>query len=113
MSNLQWFKTVGYPFAYDSMTATPTATIKSPFVNLTPVYGTLNGINYAEFDGVTSFSGGTGVYIISNTSVIARSSSTHLPADGWTKPLCFPGVRSRSLTQIGLKFNEAPTEIPG
>ena len=69
MSNLQWFKTVGYPFAYDSMTATPTATIKAPFVNLTPVYGTLNGINYVEFDGVTSFSGGTGVYIISNTMV--------------------------------------------
>ena len=69
MSYLQWFKTIGDPFAYDSMTATPTATVKGPFVNLTPVYGTLNGINYAEFDAVTSFSGGTGVYIISNTMV--------------------------------------------
>ena len=69
ISNLEWFKTVGDPFAYDSMTATPTPTIKGPFVNLTPVYGTVSGINYAEFDGVTSFSGGTGVYVISNTSV--------------------------------------------
>ena len=69
MSNLQWFKTVGDPFNYDSLTATPTATVKGPFVNLTPVYGTMNGINYAEFDGVTSFSGGTGVYIVSNTMV--------------------------------------------
>ena len=69
MSSLQWFKTIGDPFAYDSLTATPTATIKGPFVNLTPVYGTMNGINYAEFDGVTSFSGGTGVYIVSNGMV--------------------------------------------
>jgi hypothetical protein len=69
MSNLEWFKTVGNPFAYDSLTATPIPMVKGPFVNLTPVYGTLNGINYAEFDGVTSFSGGTGVYIISNTIV--------------------------------------------
>jgi len=68
-SGLQWFKTVGDPFNYDSLTATPTATIKGPFVNLTPVYGTMNGINYAEFDGVTSFSGGTGVYIVSNGMV--------------------------------------------
>lgn len=69
ISNLEWFKTVGDPFAYDSMTATPTPTIKGPFVNLTPVYGTVSGINYAEFDSVTSFSGGTGVYIISNTLI--------------------------------------------
>jgi hypothetical protein len=72
MSNLLWFKTVGDPFNYDSLTTAPTATVKGPFVNLTPVYGTMNGINYAEFDGVTSFSGvsgGTGVYILSNTMV--------------------------------------------
>ena len=69
MSNLLWFKTVGYPFADDSLTATPLPTLKGPFVYLTPVYGAMNGINYAEFDGVTSFSGGTGIYIISNTTV--------------------------------------------
>ena len=73
MSNLLWFKTVGDPFNYDSLTATPTATIKGPFINLSPVYDSINGINYAEFDGVPSFagvSGGTGVYIISNTLIV-------------------------------------------
>ena len=69
MSNLLWFKTVGYPFHYDSLTANPLPTLKGPFVYLTPVYGAMNGINYAEFDGVTSFSGGTGIYIVSNTMV--------------------------------------------
>jgi hypothetical protein len=67
MSNLLWFKTVGGPFTPDSLTATPTANIKGPKIILTPVYGTKDGINYAEFDGITSFSGGTGVYIVSNT----------------------------------------------
>lgn len=71
ISNLQWFKTVGEPFHQDSLTATPKARIKSPFIDLTPVYGTTaNGINYVEFDGVTSFSGGTGVYIVSNSMVV-------------------------------------------
>jgi hypothetical protein len=69
MSNLEWFKTVGDPFNFDSLTATPTPTVKGPFVTLTPVYGTIGVTSYAEFDGVTSFSGGTGVYIISNTIV--------------------------------------------
>ena len=72
VSNLQWFKTIGDPYTPDSLTATPIPTVKGPFTNLTPVYGTTNGINYAEFDGVTSFngvSGGTGVYIISNTMI--------------------------------------------
>jgi hypothetical protein len=72
VSNLQWFKTIGDPYTPDSLTATPTATVKGPFANLTPIYNTMNGVNYAEFDGVTSFSGvsgGTGVYIVSNTMV--------------------------------------------
>jgi hypothetical protein len=69
MSSLLWFKTVGDPFNYDSLTLTPLPTLKGPYVYLTPVYGTMNGINYAEFDGVASFSGGTGVYIVSNTTV--------------------------------------------
>ena len=66
MSNLLWFKTIGYPFAYDSLTATPVPALKGPFIYLTPIYGAMNSINYAEFDGVASFSGGTGIYIISN-----------------------------------------------
>lgn len=69
MSNLLWFKTIGDPFNYDSLTATPVPTLKGPFIYLTPIYGTMNSINYAEFDGVTSFSGGTGIYIISNGMV--------------------------------------------
>ena len=67
MSNLIWFKTVGDPYAYDSLEANPIITVKGPYVNLTPIYGTLSGTTtYAEFDGVTSFSGGTGIYIVSN-----------------------------------------------
>ena len=67
MSSLRWFKTVGNPFTPDSLTATPTAGIKGQTITLGPVYGTKDGVNYAEFDGITSFSGGTGVYIVSNT----------------------------------------------
>ena len=71
LSNLQWFKTVGGPFNQDSLSATPVATVKGSTINLTPIYGTMpNGLNYAEFDGVPSFSGGTGVYIVSNTFTI-------------------------------------------
>ena len=71
ISNLQWFKTVGGPFTQDSLTATPKATIKGPFINLTPIYGTTsNGVNYVEFDGITSFSGGTGVYLVSNSMTV-------------------------------------------
>ena len=70
MSNLQWFKTIGVPFTPDSLTAIPTATVKGQHITLTPLYGTKDGINYAEFDGITSFSGGTGIYIVSNTLVI-------------------------------------------
>lgn len=72
MSNLLWFKTLGDPFNYDSLTATPTATVKGSFINLTPVYDSINGVNYAEFDGIPSFSGvsgGTGVYITSDGSI--------------------------------------------
>lgn len=99
MSNLQWFKTVGDPFNYDSLTATPTATVKGPFVNLTPVYGTMNGINYAEFDGVASFSGGTGVIIISNglvTLPVIISSFTGRRANGTTLLSWTTGSESNS-----------------
>jgi hypothetical protein len=68
MSNLQWFKTVGGPFSEDSLTATPTANVKGSKLMLTPIYGTTaDGISYVEFDGVPSFSGGTGIYIVSNS----------------------------------------------
>lgn len=70
MSNLQWFKTVGRPFTPDSLTAMPTANVKGQKITLTPVYGTKDGVNYAEFDGISSFSGGTGIYIVSNTFTI-------------------------------------------
>ncbi len=67
MSNLQWFKTVGVPFSPANLSPTTGSHINVPFVVLTPVYGIKDGINYAEFDGVTSFSGGTGAYVVSNT----------------------------------------------
>lgn len=69
ITNLQWFKTVGDPFNQDSLTATPVAGVKGPVITLAPAYGTKNGVNYAEFDGVAGFSGGTGVYIVSNTLI--------------------------------------------
>jgi len=87
MSNLQWFKTVGVPFTPDSLTATPRATIKGQTILLTPVYGTKDGVNYAEFDGITSFSGGTGIYIVSNTLItlpIIVSSFTGRRVNGTT-----------------------------
>jgi hypothetical protein len=68
MSSLQWFKTVGGYFTQDSLTAIPKAAVKGRTITLATLYGkTKDSINYAEFDGVTSFSGGTGVYIVSNT----------------------------------------------
>jgi hypothetical protein len=67
MSNLQWFKTVGGPFTPDSLTAMPRAHVKGQTITLMPVYGTRDGVNFAEFDGITSFSGGTGIYIVSNS----------------------------------------------
>jgi len=67
ISSLQWFKTIGGPFTPDSLTAMPTANVKGPKIILTPIYGTKDGVNYAEFDGIASFSGGTGIYIVSNT----------------------------------------------
>ncbi|TDX02316.1 arabinofuranosidase catalytic domain-containing protein [Dinghuibacter silviterrae] len=84
VSNLQWFKTVGGPFNQDSLTATPVPYIKGPILPLTPVYGTKNGVNYAEFDGVPSFSGGTGVYIVSATPItlpIVINPFTAVPAN--------------------------------
>ncbi|GGA84703.1 T9SS type A sorting domain-containing protein [Puia dinghuensis] len=71
MSNLQWFKTVGSPFSPSNLTATPTANVTGSHLTLTPVYGTTaDGINYVEFDGVTSFSGGTGIYMVSSSLVV-------------------------------------------
>jgi hypothetical protein len=70
ISGLQWFKTVGTPFTPGLLTATPTANITGPRISLTPIYNTESPVNYVEFDGVTSFSGGTGVYIVSSSMVV-------------------------------------------
>lgn len=70
VSGLQWFKTVGVAFSPDSLTATPLPGVKGQTLGFTPIYGTKNGVNYAEFDGVPSFSGGTGVYIVSNMPIL-------------------------------------------
>jgi hypothetical protein len=100
VSNLQWFKTVGTPFNPDSLTATPLPGVKGTTLTFTPVYGTKNGINYVEYDGVPSFSGGTGVYLVSNSIIplpILISPFTATPVNNtvlldWTAQSEFNGL---------------------
>jgi len=55
---VQWFKTTGN--AFNPQTQVDGTTINSGnYSVLTPVYGSNNGIAYAQFNGLTSFSGGT------------------------------------------------------
>jgi sugar lactone lactonase YvrE len=61
-SKLEWFKTINIP--YDSAWKSLIVGNKFPpsHIKLTPSYGIINGVNYVEFTGITSFSGGTGGY---------------------------------------------------
>lgn len=54
---LQWVKTVGN--AYSPTQVTDTAFNGGNFQVLTPFYGSSNSIAYVQFDGISSFSGGT------------------------------------------------------
>jgi hypothetical protein len=57
----KWFKTTG-GVPYNAAWRSSISGNKFPatHINLTPIYGILNGVNYVEFSGITSFSGGTG-----------------------------------------------------
>ena len=57
----KWFKTTG-GVPYNAAWRSSISGNKFPatHINLTPTYGTLNGVNYVEFAGLTSFSGGSG-----------------------------------------------------
>jgi len=57
----EWFKTVGVTFDPATHVTGPTVTGNS--IALTDVSGgaTENGVSFAQFDGITSFSGGTGI----------------------------------------------------
>jgi hypothetical protein len=67
---VEWFKTVGVNFDPTKMQANGTHTGSSPYFKPTPVYSTLNGVSYVQYDGVASFSGGTAgvqVYPVPNS----------------------------------------------
>lgn len=59
-TGFEWFKTNGTP--YNSAWRALVAGNKFPssHVKLTPTFGSTNGVNYVEFSGITSFSGGSG-----------------------------------------------------
>lgn len=59
-----WFKTQGHDFSAADVTTTNVNTR----LGLTPIAGTEQGVNYVEFDGVPSFSGGTVAIRVSNTN---------------------------------------------
>jgi hypothetical protein len=55
-----WFKTIPTNFAGDATHVQPYGVLSSiPLVNINTTGATINGILYAQFDGITSFSGGT------------------------------------------------------
>ena len=55
-----WFKTNSGAFVPSNATVTPDAVLNAiPLNNVNVAGATINGILYAQFDGVTSFSGGT------------------------------------------------------
>ncbi|MEI6761113.1 MAG: glycine-rich protein [Betaproteobacteria bacterium] len=57
--SFSWFKTVGIPFTPSLINDGNNFAFSN--IRLTPsISGTESGINYVEFDGITSFSGGTG-----------------------------------------------------
>jgi hypothetical protein len=55
----EWFKTVGTAYNPSSMTASGTHAGSSTLLKFTASYGTLNGVDYMQYDGITSFSGGS------------------------------------------------------
>ncbi len=57
-SDFEWFKTIGVPYNHTNWIGNKYG---STIVKLTEdAVGTLNGLNYVELSGITSFSGGTG-----------------------------------------------------
>jgi hypothetical protein len=70
---LRWFKSVGVPFDAAVISGIDGNSFNNfANISLSPISGTENGITYAQFNGITSFSGGTAGYGFS-------SSSTGLP----------------------------------
>lgn len=57
-ASMQWIKNDnGVPYAPTMFTGNK---LTVPHIKLSPTYGTLNGVRYVEFSGITSFSGGGG-----------------------------------------------------
>lgn len=61
-SKLEWFKSVNLP--YDATWRSSIIGNKFPpsHIKLSPTFGIISGVNFVEFSGITSFSGGTGGY---------------------------------------------------
>jgi hypothetical protein len=62
INGVEWFKTVGS--VYDPSSSVTYSDVPGKLV-LAPTYGTLHGVTYVEFSGITSFSGGTGAMRLS------------------------------------------------
>lgn len=56
----EWFKSVGVPYDATWVASITGNQFPSSHTKLTPIYGSVNGVNYVDFQGITSFSGGSG-----------------------------------------------------
>jgi hypothetical protein len=59
-TGFEWFKSTGTPYNSAWRALVVGNKFPSSHVKLTPTFGTINGVNYVEFSGITSFSGGSG-----------------------------------------------------
>jgi trimeric autotransporter adhesin len=59
-TGFEWFKSTGTPYNSTWRALVVGNKFPSSHVKLTPTFGTINGVNYVEFSGITSFSGGSG-----------------------------------------------------
>jgi trimeric autotransporter adhesin len=59
-TGFEWFKSTGTPYNSTWRALVVGNKLPSSHVKLTPTFGSTNGVNYVEFSGITSFSGGSG-----------------------------------------------------
>ncbi|MEM9023933.1 MAG: T9SS type A sorting domain-containing protein, partial [Bacteroidota bacterium] len=77
-SGIMWFKTQGVDFDH---TLYITASGLSNSIQLTPAgFGTVDGVRYVQFDGVSSFSGGSAAFTVGVNSVFLPIELLHFDA---------------------------------
>jgi hypothetical protein len=59
-TGFEWFKSTGTPYNASWRALVVGNKFPSSHVKLIPTFGSINGVNYVEFSGITSFSGGSG-----------------------------------------------------